>query len=274
METGRRVPGDGEQAGRNDAPTSLPVAALEPRVRLAVYLRSLALQASWNPQRMQNLGLLATLTPWLRRQNVSLDERRLFCRRHYEFFNTNPYLANFVIGGILRLESDRIGRGRPAPPAIRVFRDSLARTFAGLGDQLFWLGLRPALILLMAVLVLLGWPWAALAAAAAGAVGQFELRRRALASGFARGFDLVEVLGHPGWHRAIAASKNTGKVLTGAVAGCFFARILAPGSLESIGPALALAAGAVVTPAMRRRLPGEVFLLLAATAVVALAFVL
>ena len=85
--------------------------------------------------------------PWLRARDRDLERDRLFCRRYYEFFNTNPYLAGYLIGGLLRLETS----SAKAPAACRgarpqTFRDSLGRALASLGDQLFWLGLRPAAV--------------------------------------------------------------------------------------------------------------------------------
>jgi len=255
--------------------------ALPARLRWDVFKRSLALQASWNPQRMQNLGLLATLVPWLRRDARDVEECRRTCRRYYEFFNTNPYFANFVIGGVLRLEMERAAGYGPTTVAIRTYRESVARSFAGLGDQLFWLGLRPAALMLAALPAFWGWPVGTIVIVALCVVGQMEVRRRALLTGFACGFDIVEVLARPGWHRAITASKSAGKLLTGAVVGCFFGRILDPrirGEVADpallIGSVLAVVLGVTLAPAARERLPGEGYLLVAAALVVALGYVL
>jgi mannose/fructose/N-acetylgalactosamine-specific phosphotransferase system component IID len=208
---------------------------------------------------MQNLGLLVTLLPWLRRQQVGLDQRRRFFRRHYEFFNTNPYLANFVVGGLLRLEADAQASGGPS--RIRTYRDVLAPTFASLGDQLFWLGLRPALLLLAILLAVAGYPLASLAVIGAFALGQLEARRRALQTGYRLGFEIVELLGRPLWRRAIAAAQRTGMLLTGVLAGIYFARVLSSGSDSGIERAVWLALGAGIPLVLRKRLPGEALLL-------------
>jgi mannose/fructose/N-acetylgalactosamine-specific phosphotransferase system component IID len=89
--------------------------------------------------------LLVALAPWLRRQDLDLTRRRRFCQRHIGLFNTNPYLANLVIGGLLRLESeDSREASTPAATSVLAYRDTLARVCGSIGDQLFWLGLRPA----------------------------------------------------------------------------------------------------------------------------------
>lgn len=239
---------------------------LSTRVLVAVYVRSLTLQASWNPQRMQNLGLLTTLLPWLERRGWDQVRRRRFFRRYYGFFNTNPYLANFVVGGLLRLESDDVGREGEGEDEdiVATFRDSLARTFASLGDQLFWLGVRPAFVLTICLLALLGWWVAILVVVAAFALGQLELRRRALLSGWQLGFDIVDLLGRPVWHRWISGTKRLAMSLTGVLAGFYFARVwLTPGPGLSGLVVLLVAAGLALPLVLRQRLPGEGLLLVA-----------
>jgi len=228
-----------------------------------VYLRTLALQASWNPQRMQNLGLLVSLVPWIRRQHISRMERRRFCRRHYEYFNTNPYLANYVLGGLLRLETENQDRSEQACHHIKTYKSTLAQSFASLGDQLFWLGLKPTILLFICVLAMWGHLWWVLGVTALFGLTQLELRRRALAAGYRFGLDIVELLSRPIWHRAIGLAKRAGMSLTGVLAGCFLAQSMT----SSAGPPSevqwsALALTAALPFLTRHRFSGaEVFLL-------------
>lgn len=249
-------------------------------VRLRVFIRSLSLQASWNHQRMQNLGLLVCLMPWLRGRPRDPERDRLFCRRYYEFFNTNPYLAGYVIGGLLRLEQEREGQGGLPRGQAQVFRDSLARAFASLGDQLFWLGLRPAVALLGCVVA------AGAAVAAPPVLGalalvvvaaQFGWRWRALGRGYAAGYDIVDLLGDPRWHRAIRLAKRAtlgfGSVLAG-----WLLRSGWEGAIDAGGHSLAVLVvlgGALAVPVVaRRRWAGEFIILAAAGAATVLAFAL
>ncbi|MBK8165955.1 MAG: PTS system mannose/fructose/sorbose family transporter subunit IID [bacterium] len=250
------------------------------RLRLRVFLRLLVLQASWNHQRMQNLGLLVSLMPWLSDRPRDAERDRLFCRRYYEFFNTNPYLAGYVVGGLLRLEQEREGQGGLPRGQAQVFRDSLARALASLGDQLFWLGLRPATLLLAAVLALLAgsaapWPLAVLAVVVVGF--QFAWRWRSLGRGYVAGYDIVELLGDRRWHRAITLGKRATLFLGAALAGLLL-REAATGSVRTGAPAAvavaALAACMAVPVAARRRWAGEFIVLTAAAAAVVLAFAL
>lgn len=248
---------------------------LDLALRWSLFLESLGLQGSWNPQRMQNLGLLAVMSVWLRRRPRAVDRDRLFCRRYYEFFNTNPYLANYLVGALLRLECDREGGVRIPKGLAAIVRDSLGRSLASLGDQLFWLGLRPAVVMGMGLLALHGSVVGVLALVGAVAAGQFVLRWRSLEVGYRLGMDLVEVLDHPGWHWAIAGAARLAMILAGAVAGVYGARIA---GLAGEGSGGLLAAGAALglglPLAFRRRLPGEVLVLVALALALVLSFAL
>lgn len=245
---------------------------LEARLRRIVFWRSLTLQASWNGQRMQNLGLLATMLPWLQRRPRDLTADRLFCRRYYEFFNTNPYLANYLIGGLLRLEDD-VEAGRRDGPTPSVFRDSLGRAFASLGDQFFWMGLRPALTMGLCLLALAGQAQAVVLVVGAFAVLQLGLRWVALGRGYRLGLDLVDLLDDARWHRWIQVARRMTGLAIGLVTGAYLARLEAPDLVGGrVLPGLGLVLGWALPVLLRRRLPGEGLLALAAVLALVLAF--
>lgn len=242
---------------------SEPSRPLPAWLRLRVYLRSLSLQASWNHQRMQNLGLLVTLLPWLRAGDHEQQGNRRFCRRYYGFFNTNPYLANFLIGGLLRLEQERADGADVSEERLATFRDSLARAFASFGDQLFWMALRPGLFALVCLLAVLGRVYEPLLLVAGFAVWQLSLRWLALLRGYELGMDIVELLGRPRWHRAITWSRRLGMFLTGALLGRYLLRIMEqPTVLEKPWLWVAVISGLALPLLLRKRVPGEVLVLL------------
>ncbi|HRX50369.1 MAG TPA: PTS system mannose/fructose/sorbose family transporter subunit IID [Candidatus Krumholzibacteria bacterium] len=237
--------------------------ALSTGLRLAMALRSLALQASWNPRRMQHMGLLSVMMPWARDRRLDRRELRRLCRDHFGYFNTNPYLANYVVGGVLRLEEDARRSGGGYERTVRSFKETVGRALASLGDQLFWLGLQPALLML-GVLLGLGAPaWAVLMPVGAFSFWQLVLRYRSLGDGYRLGMDIADLLGAPFWHQAIHVLKRVGAVLTGVFAAWMVAAA-ADLARRPDGPeavlGLVLATGLALW--LRRRAPGEAVLLL------------
>ena len=246
---------------------------LSRRLQVALFLRSLSLQASWNNQRMQNLGLLWIMLPWLRRQARAVNRDRVFCRRYFGFFNTNPYFANFLIGGLVRLEDDQAA-GHPMPPGMAdTFRDSVGRALASLGDQLFWLGLRPTLVMLVSLAGLMGKIHLVLAFVCIFAVGQLLLRWLSLRQGYELGLDIADLLFDSRWHTWIGVAKRSGMVLTGMVAGLYLAKVADFGTVDNhallwIGTGLGIGLPVI----LRKRLPGEILILAALVLALLLGF--
>lgn len=137
-------------AGRR---TGLPGA-----VQLRIFLRSLGLQAGWNFERMQNLGFLWAVSPWLERVWTEPQELRRAQQRHLEFFNTTPQMAGFALGAVCAMEEDLAGlkgaeREKAEQRLVQVKR-LLGSALAALGDALFWGTMRPfCAALALAILV-------------------------------------------------------------------------------------------------------------------------
>jgi mannose/fructose/N-acetylgalactosamine-specific phosphotransferase system component IID len=232
-------------------------------VAAATFVRCLTLQASWNEQRLQNLGLLAALAPWLARQGFTRRQLRGICRRYYGYFNTNPYLAGYIVGGLLHQEEAR-RRGEPVTERqVGRLRDTLARACGALGDQIFWMGLRPALMLAACLAAVAGaWP-AALALIGIFAVLQLRWRWRSLQEGLARGDGVSEVIGGAAWHRTIAWARRTVLILTGVLLGLYFAGIDGSGETVGAGRMLGLFVLGMGLPFLvRQQMPAELQLLL------------
>ena len=226
-----------------------------------VYIRSLTLQASWNPRRMQNLGLVFILLPWLRCRDTGAKEIRRFCRRHFSYFNTNPYLANYIVGGVLRLEEQAAAGRDDRRRKVEIYKRSLGQALASLGDQIFWLGLQPSLLLIACLIALLGHPLWAVSLVAAFGVSELVLRFVSLKAGYALGMDIVDLLGSPNWHRFIRWAGRAGSI----AAGGLLAFMVAPDNLApDIDSWHSAAFGCIVLTAvlLRRRLPGESIVLL------------
>ena len=62
--------------------------------RKKVWWRSQFLQGSWNYERMQNGGVAYTLIPAIKKLYQSKEDRAAALKRHLEFFNTQPFMAD------------------------------------------------------------------------------------------------------------------------------------------------------------------------------------
>lgn len=125
------------------------------QVSMAVLFRALAVQGSWNYETLTGTGFAFVLLPELRRIHghdpAALDAA---LRRHEGPFNSHPYLAPLAVGAIIRMEEDR-----EDPALIEKFKAALRGSLGTLGDQLIWAGWRPACVLGLLVLLLLGVSW-------------------------------------------------------------------------------------------------------------------
>jgi len=255
--------------GKNPALVDRP----DCRCMWQVFLRTLSLQGSWNTQRMQNLGLVYAMLPWLRRAELPVREARQFCRRHYEYFNTNPYYANLLVGGLLRLEEENRRTDGAMLQIVRNFKDSLGRALASLGDQFVWLGLQPTLLVMASLAAASGSHWVPLALLSAFTLVQLSGRYLVLVWGYDLGLEIADRLASPKWHQAIWTAKRAGALFTGVLAGLYVARLdllLRADGERSLLLATALALGLSMTA--RRRWPGESLLLLMLPLAVAMTY--
>lgn len=124
--------------------------------RLGVFWRSQFLQASWNFERMQNIGWAYAMIPALKKMYKSKEDRSMALKRHLEFFNTHPYLAAPVLGVTLTLEEQRAGGKEIDNAAIQGVKIGMMGPLAGVGDPIFWGTLRPVLGAFAASLALSG----------------------------------------------------------------------------------------------------------------------
>lgn len=118
--------------------------SLPASIRARVFWRSLFLQAGYNPRGQQSLGLTYALLPALKVLYPAPQAESDAVRRHLTTnFNTHPYAAAAIVGGILHYE-ERIARGEKPPEDAEHFKAALMGPLAALGDGFFWFSLRPA----------------------------------------------------------------------------------------------------------------------------------
>ena len=115
-----------------------------------MFLRSFAIQGSWNYRTLQGSGFAYALLPVLRHVYRG-DDARLqdAVTRHTALFNAHPYLAGIALGAVARMEVDG-----EAPALIDRFKTALRGSLGTLGDRIIWAGWRPACVLLALVVLL------------------------------------------------------------------------------------------------------------------------
>lgn len=127
---------------------------LSASTRWRVLARSLFIQAGFNAEGMQSLGMLYALFPALEELYPDATQQQEAARRHLSTFNTHPYVAAAIIGGIL-FHEQRIVDGEEPPAKVDAFKSALMGPLAALGDGFFWLSLRPAVGAISVVTI----PW-------------------------------------------------------------------------------------------------------------------
>jgi mannose PTS system EIID component len=123
--------------------------------KLRAMLRLFAIQGTWNYERMLGVGMGYAAEPLLE------DLKAVDPVRHGEavvrstdFFNCNPNLAGLALGATTRAEYEAI----PGAQIVRL-RTALCSPLGALGDELFWVGLIPALVGVTLIAVVLGAGW-------------------------------------------------------------------------------------------------------------------
>lgn len=107
-----------------------------------VFWRSFPLQASFNYERMQNVGFCYSLLPVLERLYPDDRERAEAIARHLSFFNTTPQVVTFITGACIAMEEENRKaeeEGRPFDvESITSLKTALMGPIAGIGDSFFW----------------------------------------------------------------------------------------------------------------------------------------
>ena len=90
-------------------------------------------EASWNYERMQGLGYLYSMLPILKKTHPEKEDLKNALKMHLEFFNTNPFIASWIIGMNAKLEDDH-----SSAETIRSIKVGYMGPLAGIGDSLIY----------------------------------------------------------------------------------------------------------------------------------------
>ena len=125
--------------------------------------RSLLLQGFWNYRKMQNVGMLYIIYPYLLELYSATPKfLKRSILRNLDTFNTNPVMSLFCLGAVMRQEQvllkvqNNLNIFYEQEKEWILFRSSIATTVASLGDRLFWSTLKPLSLVLAFTVLYLG----------------------------------------------------------------------------------------------------------------------
>lgn len=108
-----------------------------------VLWRSFLIQATWNYQGQQNLGLASAMFPAIEEiYGPGTDQTKDTMIRYLEPFNTQPYMAGPIIGAMIQMEMSG-QRHALGDERFDRFRAAAAAAFAAIGDGFFWNAMLP-----------------------------------------------------------------------------------------------------------------------------------
>ena len=190
------APADAATAVPAGGPVPPPAATLPFRTWASIFLRLLAIQASWNYEVLLGTGIGFCTEPALRLLpgGPGGEAYRAALARHSQYFNAHPYFAAVAVGALVRAELDGID-----PKRIERFRTALCGPLGSVGDRLVWAAWLPFCSL--AALLAFGLGGGPLLVVGGFLLlynaGHLALRGWALHVGLTRGLRVAAALGAP-----------------------------------------------------------------------------
>lgn len=230
-------------------------AVLPLSVRLAIFLRLLAVQASWNYETLLGNGIGFCVEPALRLLpgGVNGEAYRAALARQSQYFNAHPYLTAVAVGALARAELEA------TPPArIERFRTALCGPLGAVGDRLVWASFLPLCSFTALLVFGLGASALAVVIVFLGLynAGHLALRWWGLHVGLRDGLQVARSLGHPLLQHAPAWIGRVSSVVAGAALPLALQRVIGPGRVLLGGVLVAVIAGAFVLSRLHGRVEG------------------
>ena len=177
-------------------PAPDPTPRVAPLTWVSVFVRTLAIQGSWNYETLLGNGVGFALEPVLRRLpgGIHTDAFKAAMTRESAYFNAHPYLACVAVGALARAELSGV-----PPERIERFRTAICGPLGSVGDRLVWAGWLPLSSLVALIAFGLGArPLAVLLTfVVMYNVGHFGLRIWGLHVGWTRGLAVASALANP-----------------------------------------------------------------------------
>ncbi|HKW11400.1 MAG TPA: PTS system mannose/fructose/sorbose family transporter subunit IID, partial [Gemmatimonadaceae bacterium] len=235
------------------ASAGTPAPDLSFKTRLAVFIRLLAIQGSWNYEILLGNGIGFCLEPALRLlpQGVHSEQFKKALARESKYFNAHPYLAAVAVGALARAELD----GEP-PERIERFRTALCGPLGSVGDRLVWAGWLPFCSLLaLAVFGLGGGPVLVLSVFLGSYnLGHFGLRAWGLRTGWNNGLRVASALANPVLRNGPLHIGRVAALATGFAIPLALYRVIGPGRVLLGSVLFAVLLGALLLVRLQGRI--------------------
>jgi PTS system mannose-specific IID component len=130
----RRYPSEAQERKSAEKKTPLQFKNIDQKDLSSTFRRYfVSFEASWNYERMQGLGYLYSILPILKKTHKNKEDLKNAMKMHLEFFNTNPFIASWIIGMNVKMEDE-------AAPAetIRSIKVGYMGPLAGIGDSIIY----------------------------------------------------------------------------------------------------------------------------------------
>jgi len=239
------------------APMSQPErrTALPLRTQMAMFLRLLAIQGSWNYEILLGNGIGFCVEPALRLfpEGIHSQHFKDALARESKYFNAHPYLASVAVGALARAELD----GEP-PERIERFRTALCGPLGSVGDRLVWAGWLPFCSLLALAVFGLGGDSLLVLTVFLGLynVGHFGLRWWGLRTGWNNGLRVASALGNPVLRNGPTQIGRLAAVATGFAIPLALYRVIGPGRYMLGGVLASVVIGALILVRLQGKIEG------------------
>jgi PTS system mannose-specific IID component len=246
---------------------AVSTAQLPFRTKVAIFVRLLAIQGSWNYEILLGNGMGFCIEPALRLLPGGIHTAQFHAAlaRESTYFNAHPYLASVAVGALARAELDG-----EDPVRIERFRTALCGPLGSVGDRLVWAGWLPFCSL--ASLAAFGLGASAMAVVAMFLVvynaGHFGLRIWGLNTGWNHGLRVASALGNPVLRRGPQQIGRLAALATGVAIPLVLGRIIGPGRNLLGVVLLAVALGSFLLVRLKTRIEGWRLSLIVLTALV------
>jgi mannose PTS system EIID component len=187
-----------------------------------IFLRSFYIQATWNNQRMINLGFCYSIMPILKKLYPKSPEKVEFLKRHLNFFNSHPYFASFALGATVRLEEQYSHESWPSERPIIVFKNRLCGPLGAIGDRLFWGTIKPLAAMIGVLVTLFFGILGPVVLFFIYNIPHIYLRYYGIMKGYSLGFDIVRELSKRKFEKYTKYLQLAGLVFVGFFIGLFF----------------------------------------------------